>query len=236
MRYYFINLLRISSPYSFTALGSAMAFPVWVYKSVGGLTAKKSGEDFYFLQKIRKFGKIIIHNTEKVFPASRFSDRVLFGTGPAMIKGSEGNWESYPIYDYQLFDKIHQTYHAFPTLFKTNIETPLSNFISECFNNENIWDALRKNNKDEAHFVKACHDKIDGLRILQFLKNEQRNSERTDEEYLIEFLNIFYSELIDIETKEILTELNFSRTSIQNLDKLRNLLIKIEEKAQKKTK
>ena len=52
MRNYSINLLRIGSPYSFTALGSAMACPVWAYKGVGGLTPKLSGEDFYFLQKL----------------------------------------------------------------------------------------------------------------------------------------------------------------------------------------
>jgi glycosyltransferase involved in cell wall biosynthesis len=76
MRHYMINLLRIGSPYSFTALGSAIALPVKACRAIGGLTPKKSGEDFYFLQKLCKFGKVMINNDERVEPAARFSDRV----------------------------------------------------------------------------------------------------------------------------------------------------------------
>ena len=36
MRYYLLNMLRINNPYAFTALGSAMVFPVWAYRKVGG--------------------------------------------------------------------------------------------------------------------------------------------------------------------------------------------------------
>ncbi len=72
MRYYALNLWRIQSPFSFTALGSAIALTVKAYKAVGGLTPHLSGEDFYFLQKLRKYGKIICWNSEKVYPANRF--------------------------------------------------------------------------------------------------------------------------------------------------------------------
>jgi hypothetical protein len=233
MRYYAINLLRIESPYAFSALGSAIAFPVSVYNTLGGLTAKKSGEDFYFLQKLRKFGKLVTWNSEKVYPASRFSDRVFFGTGPAMIKGNEGDWESYPIYNYRLFDKISQTYKAFPKLYKEDFDVPLSKFISNCFKDENIWKSLRINARDEEHFIKACQDKIDGLRILQFLKNEQKAEINSDEFVLKEFLETFHSNVLNKEISEILNELNFKVTSIQNLDIIRNLLVEIEEHSQK---
>ena len=38
MRYYLINLLQIDNPYAFSALGSAMVFPLWAYNRVGGIT------------------------------------------------------------------------------------------------------------------------------------------------------------------------------------------------------
>lgn len=233
MRYYAINLWRINSPYSFTALGSAMAFPVWAYKALGGLTAKKSGEDFYFLQKLRKYGTLLNWNKEKVYPASRFSDRVFFGTGPAMIKGNNGDWESYPIYDYHLFDKISETYQLFSKLFKEDIETPMSEFISQCFKEGNIWEALRLNNKDEKHFVKACHDKIDGLRILQFLKSAQNKLEKKDEENLVDFLKTFHSNSLNNEIISVLDEFDFNKSSITDLNKIRDLLIVFEENTQK---
>ena len=122
MRNYAINMLLINSPYAFTAMGSAIALPVSSYKAIGGLTPKLSGEDFYFLQKLRKYGNINIHNKEKVYPAARFSDRVFFGTGPAMIKGNDGDWESYPIYHIQLFKNIERTYESFEILFKNDFQ------------------------------------------------------------------------------------------------------------------
>ncbi|RLD49801.1 MAG: hypothetical protein DRJ05_20480, partial [Bacteroidetes bacterium] len=147
MRYYALNLWRIKSPYSFTAVGSAMALPVWSYKTIDGITPHKSGEDFYFLQKLRKYGVVLSWNREKVYPAARFSDRVFFGTGPAMIKGNQGDWSSYPIYPYRLFDKLGDFFNFFPKLFESEIETPLDDFISETFGHDGIWQQFRQNSK-----------------------------------------------------------------------------------------
>ena len=192
MRYYAINLWRIKSPYSYTALGSAFALPIKSYRALGGLTPKMSGEDFYFLQKLRKYGNLINWNPEKVFPGNRFSDRVYFGTGPAMIKGNTGDWDSYPIYDFNDFNIIKETYDLFPTLFKENVETPMDDFLTFIFKEENIWDSLRNNNKVEERFVKACHEKLDGLRILQFLKEKNNSAKKSDEEKLFAFMRKFY--------------------------------------------
>ena len=45
------------------------------------MKAKNGGEDFYFLQDALKIGKIIALNST-VYPSSRASERVPFGTGP----------------------------------------------------------------------------------------------------------------------------------------------------------
>ena len=72
MRFYALNLWRIGSPYSFTALGSAIAVPVSVYRRVGGLTPRTSGEDFYFLQKLTKQVKsrVVCKSERKLLDAS----------------------------------------------------------------------------------------------------------------------------------------------------------------------
>jgi glycosyltransferase involved in cell wall biosynthesis len=233
MRNYAINLLMIDSPYAFTALGSAIALPVSTYKAIGGMTPKLSGEDFYFLQKLRKFGNIIIHNKEKVYPAARFSDRVFFGTGPAMIKGNNGDWESYPVYHHSLFANIKDTYDCFPQLFKKDCETPLDSFLKEQFG-ENIWHALRENYKDEKHFIRACHEKIDGLRILQYLKQKQSMIKKSDETCLLENLLMVYNRLLKFEKTISIQDFVFSECSIDLLDDIRNYLAKIEEALQKK--
>ncbi|MDD2412656.1 MAG: glycosyltransferase, partial [Bacteroidales bacterium] len=59
MRNYALNMLHIDSPFAYTALGSAIAYKQWAYRKIGGMSPVKSGEDFYFLQQIRKVGKLI---------------------------------------------------------------------------------------------------------------------------------------------------------------------------------
>ena len=170
MRNYMLNMLRIHNPYAFTALGSAMIAPVWAYRKIGGITPVKSGEDFYFLQKLAKNGKLSIWTDTIAYPSSRFSDRVLFGTGPALIKGNSGNWDSYPVYDAKMFDLVKETFEKFPDLFKKDVPTPMDEFLQNQFKSDDLWTPLRDNYKDQNNFTKACIRKVDGLRILQFLK------------------------------------------------------------------
>jgi len=232
MRYYALNLWRIGNPYNFTAIGSAIALPVKIYKKIGGLTPHKSGEDFYFLQKLRKFGEILTWNEEKVYPAARYSDRVGFGTGPAMIKGSAGNWMSYPIYPYSLFDEVHNTYDTFSLLFDQDADTPMDEFNDQKFSEPNIWKPLRANFKTKEKFVRACTHKIDAFRILQFLKWRNNREKSTDEENLISWFSKFYKELADDFTFD-LKELSFLKSSIEELDQIRNVLVIIEENYQR---
>lgn len=174
MRSFLINLFLIESPYAFTAIGSAIAVKVSALKKIGGITPMKSGEDFYLIQKLRKMDYVGNWNTEMVYPAARFSSRVFFGTGPAMLKGSAGNWESYPIYHHLLFQDIKKSYDLIPDLFVREVELPISAFLAQQFKTENVFSPLRKNSKTEAQFTHAFHEKFDGLRLLQYLKQKQQ--------------------------------------------------------------
>jgi hypothetical protein len=185
------------------------------------------------LQKLRKFGNIAVHNTEKVYPAARFSDRVFFGTGPAMIKGNIGDWESYPVYHHSLFRDIKNNYDCFPRLFKGDCKTPMDSFMQKQFR-ENIWQAIRKNHKDEKHFVRACHEKIDGLRILQYLKQKQSILKKSDETCLLENIAIIYSCMLKFEKTISIHDIELPKYSIDLLDDIRNYLVRIEESLQKK--
>ncbi len=226
MRHYLINLFRIESPYAFSALGSAIAMPIWALRKIGGMTPKKSGEDFYLLQKMVKYRPIINWNDEKVYPAARFSARVFFGTGPAMIKGNQGDWSSYPIYPKQLFDKIAAFYQAIPSLYSENIATPIDSVFGDKNTCDALWDTLRNNNKDLPHFSKAVHDKFDGLRILQFLKQGIENEEHDDEKSLLDFLN---EQKQPKEKFTIPEKISFTNDSISQLNEIRDYLCRIED-------
>ena len=224
MRYYFLNLVRIKSPYTFSALGSALTFRQRALSKIGGFTPKKSGEDFYFLQKMVKYKPISNWITEKVYPAARFSDRVYFGTGPAMIKGNNGDWSSYPLYPISLFDNIHAFYNLIPKLYIKNIDTPIDSFWNNKNDRNSIFNKLRANNKDLPHFTKAVHDYFDALKTLQYLKssytpgNEERN--------LIEFLNTNFAAGIN---NNLLNGFSFNNSTLKHLNAIRDFLCKKED-------
>lgn len=233
MRYYCLNLWRIASPYNFTALGSAIALPVWAYRKIGGISPHKSGEDFYFLQKLRKTGELILWNSQKVYPASRYSDRVFFGTGPAMIKGKENNWTSYPFYHFKYFDEVKELYDLFPALMDKDVDLPIIRFMESLFSTENLWSPIRKNYKNREKFVDACIKKIDALRILQYLKTKNDKANIDDEKNLIEYLEVYYDKNDLSKLGFDIKKLSFSETSINILNKLRDFLAEKEEYLQK---
>lgn len=229
MRNYAINLYKINSPYSFTAIGSAIAMKAEALRKIGGITPVKSGEDFYLLQKFRKMAPISNYNEEMVYPAARFSDRVFFGTGPALIKGSQGSWESYPIYHHTLFEPIGETYQRIPELFIQDIETSFLQFLQTQMpskNGESIWQSIRQNVKDLEHFEKAFHEKADGLRILQYLRQEHAKKTMSDERALYENLALWTPEILSELPSE---SLSFNRLSIEQLNHLRDILWNMEQ-------
>jgi hypothetical protein len=201
MRTYLRNLVRIGSPYAFTALGSAMAVTADAYRKIGGMTPKKSGEDFYFLQQLCKIGKVITENSVTVYPSSRLSDRVFFGTGPALIKGVSGDWNSYPIYPPKLWDEISKIYQNFESYFS-----------------QEDYLKLKNNSKTKTQLQKFCHEKFDGLRTLQYLKAKHLESPQPDEISLKENLKLFSIQI------NLPDEFSFETAKIEILDNIRNSL------------
>jgi hypothetical protein len=104
---YYVDMLKYAgSPYAYHAIGSAMVFRGSAYIKAGGMKVNCAGEDFYFLQDIRKIGLIGEIKNTKVFQSSRPSDRVPFGTGPTIIKHSENN--SIKLYNPKIFQILKQ--------------------------------------------------------------------------------------------------------------------------------
>lgn len=234
MRYYLLNMIRIVNPYSFTALGSAMAFPVWAYLKVGGLTPVSAGEDFYFLQKLVKSTSLGLWCSSVAHPSPRLSDRVDFGTGPALIKGNSGDWESYPHYHYRLFDEVENTYGLFDDLYLKDIPTPMDEFLEGQSKKNNIWEPLRNNYKDQKNFVRACSNKVDGLRILQFLRKQHSTIEMSDEEIIYDYLVTYCKDKVDRDLLPELEDFSYASSSIQLLNKLRDFLFHTEMELRKK--
>ena len=183
MRCFLIELLRIRSPYAFTALGSAICCRMGIYRKVGGFDSRQAGEDFYFLQKIAKSGKIRLDPGCTVFPSSRLSDRVPFGTGPA-VRDLQVSEKRYPIFPPEAFDRIAESYRLIPDFREKRCATPLTDFISTADGSAECWERIRRNYPTLPAFTRAFHQKADGLRIFQFLRQYAAEHSASDEENL----------------------------------------------------
>ncbi len=92
MRYYKNALTASGFPNSIYSVGSCFSVLASAYVSQGGMNRRKAGEDFYFLNKLHSYGNIGEINTSTVYPSSRVSDRVPFGTGQVVKRlSSEGS-------------------------------------------------------------------------------------------------------------------------------------------------
>lgn len=189
MRHYALHLLEIGSPYAFTAIGSAIVVRAAALRKIGGITPVQSGEDFYLLQKLRKMGDVGTWNAECVYPAARYSNRVAFGTGPAMMRGAAGNWESYPLYSAASFQKIADTYRQIDRLYTEDIDNDFIRFLQAQFKTDDLWGPLRANARTVGQFRHSFHEKADGLRILQFLRQEHQREGASAEERAVEGLS-----------------------------------------------
>lgn len=240
MRNYAINLLRIHSPYGFTAIGSAIAMKAGALRKIGNITPLKSGEDFYLVQKLRKMARISNYNAETVYPAARLSDRVVFGTGPAVQQGCAGNWSSYPIYHHDLFCGIQEAYRKIPELFIADIpstEEDFLHFIQVQTSDDSPWQTIRNNVKDLPHFEQAFHEKADGLRILQYVRYLHKKNAVTDKQALYD--NVMHWQLdADYRLAEEIMErfaqsVSFEQLSLKELEIIRNWLYDYEMKLRK---
>ena len=237
MRNYAINMLRIGSPYSFTAIGSAIVMRAAALRKIGGITPVKSGEDFYLVQKLTKMGTVGSWNTECVYPAARFSDRVFFGTGPAMTKAAAGDLSSYPIYHHSLFSFVKETCRRTDELYEHDIRTEFLDFLQSQFKDTDLWGTIRNNVKDANQFRRAFHEKADGLRILQFLKQKQKSVPIPDIQSLYDNLVLFLTdetcaEATGADFKNTLSEVrtadSIDSLTTDTLSAVRDLLFKME--------
>ena len=98
LRYYVIALRYSGYPYAYYTIGSCMAVRSAVYQKQGGMNRRQAGEDFYFLQKIIQLGNFTELTATTVYPSSRRSTRVPFGTGKAIsgrMSASPGDSEDH---------------------------------------------------------------------------------------------------------------------------------------------
>ncbi len=233
LRHYLLCLLYTESPWAFTAIGSGMAARLSVCRRIGGLTPKKSGEDFYFLQKLRKYGPLALHLSSRVLPAGRFSQRVIFGTGPAMVKGHAGDWESYPLYALRHFEEVRRSMDLFGELQHKDIPLPVTQHCPDLLGPD-PWSPLRRNHPRPESFRRACREKLDALRLLQYLRQRRMQEPASDEDELTAGLAAYGGPGAQRALETVLSTGGLLRAPLERLAQLRGEMEILEDAARRK--
>ncbi|UZE94853.1 hypothetical protein [Alkalimarinus alittae] len=112
LRYYVESIRCAGSRYAYHTIGSLIAVDFEAYAKVRGFPKRSGGEDFYLLNKLAKIGQITNLQTPVINIAARPSQRVPFGTGPAICKITENKQaiETHVFYHPCIFQQLNMVY------------------------------------------------------------------------------------------------------------------------------
>lgn len=172
LRYYVHALRSAGYPHAFHTVGSSMACRASAYAKIGGMNTRKAGEDFYFLHKLIPQGGFYDLTTATVFPSSRVSERVPFGTGRAMLEMNAGTKDFDTLYNPETFrDLSILFFDEADALFGKRYSDLPKSFVA--FMKENSLqkqlEDLTKRSKDKQQFFKNLKHWFDGFKVLKYV-------------------------------------------------------------------
>ena len=178
LRYYVLGLQYANSPFAFSTIGSTMICDFESYVKIGGMNKKKAAEDFYFMEKLAKITEIKKISNAKVYPSSRSSWRVPFGTGQRVNRFFAGTHNEYLLYNPKTFDilkswlKIYNSKEILDAEFylksASAIHKSLYDFlVQNSF--EDSWTKILNNSKSDEQKQKQKQIWFDGFRTLKLI-------------------------------------------------------------------
>ncbi len=178
LRYWVLGLKYAKSPWAFHSIGSTIVTSTDAYLKVRGMNRREAGEDFYFLNKLAKIGSIGYIRDTRVFPSSRSSSRVPFGTGKSVERFLSGQMKKYPFYNPQIFIIIYQWLEFMNTaLFLHEAEilneackiNPALNYFLVKNHFAEAWSKIRSNAKDEKTLKSHFNNWFDGFKTFKLI-------------------------------------------------------------------
>ncbi|MBZ0181884.1 MAG: glycosyltransferase family 2 protein [Melioribacteraceae bacterium] len=185
LRYYVLGLKYANSPYAFHTIGSTMFCDYESYIKIEGMNKRKAAEDFYFMEKLSKTTSIFEIKNAVVYPSSRPSWRVPFGTGQRVNRYLSKTQNEYQIYSPQIFDVLKEWSKVFHNkeiessnyyLMKAKeISISLYDFLIQN-NFETAWDRIKENSKSTEiinNQKKLWFDGFRTLKLIHYLRDNQ---------------------------------------------------------------
>ena len=183
LRYYVAGLHYANSPYAFFTIGSTLAFTAEVYAQARGFPKRSAGEDFYLLNKLAKLGNVEFIENVIIKLEARTSQRVPFGSGPAVQKilDLQKSNQDYCYYHPELFTLLKSTLYSFSNLWEyrsdlTSWFAQLPTIINPALIEigfETFVEKQRLNSKKQ--FDKQLIVWFDAFKTLKFIHNLRAN-------------------------------------------------------------
>jgi hypothetical protein len=178
LRYYVLGLRFAGSPYAFHSIGSTMVCTPESYAAVRGMNRREAAEDFYFLNKLNKFGPVAGIHTTTVYPSARPSRRVPFGTGQRMIRFLEGKRNEYLLYDPDVFLVLKRWLETMADGGPQEAQViltgaarihPLLGSFLELNRFQDVWPLIRRNHREPDALAQQFHVWFDGFKTLKLI-------------------------------------------------------------------
>ncbi len=176
---YVDGLAWAGSPYAHHTLGSTIAVKAEAYAKVRGFPKRNGGEDFHLLNKLAKVGNIASLDTPVIQIQTRDSNRVPFGTGPAvtqLLKETDPK-QARIFYHPQVFFELRSWLDALPLSQSTDLDAlPLKKRSISALQKLNTQEAIirtRHTSHQTDTYLRHMHNWFDALKTLRFIHNLQ---------------------------------------------------------------
>ena len=159
-------------------VGSCMVCDYESYVKVEGMNKRKAAEEFYFLEKLAKHVRVERIESTTVYPSSRSSWRVPFGTGQRINRFISGSQDEYMLYNPKSFIVLKD----WIKLFNSDEDVYSYNYLEEAKkinhalyqflidqNFENDWRKILQHSQSIKQISKQKLKWFDGFRTLKLI-------------------------------------------------------------------
>ncbi|MCB1841816.1 MAG: hypothetical protein KDI09_02545 [Halioglobus sp.] len=191
LQHYLSGLEYAHSPYAWHSLGSCLAVRASAYAHARGFPRRAAAEDFYLLNKLGKLGPVASLQGSCIELEARTSDRVPFGTGPAVdTLAQAADPIGVPLFEHPLtFEALRVLLLAVPELADNSAQDlplllslrglpgPAAAAAARTLRDLGITAALahcQRQSSDPATFQRHFHQWFDAFRTLKFLRGLSR--------------------------------------------------------------
>ena len=170
LRYYQAALVYAGHPQAEFTVGSSMAVTRNAYVAQGGMNRRKAGEDFWFMLKLMMAGSIGAITSATVYPSSRESFRVPFGTGRAMTEMQEKNDSTYFTAPFESFIRLKSLLKMVDSFYDQDVEITdeLTLSFLESVNWKQELAEIRLYTTDKNSFIKRFYRWFNVFMVMKF--------------------------------------------------------------------